>query len=123
MKNVLLFIFIFLVLSTVDKNSASIPMKVLTFVPTAGQTVTIQNADGDILVILSPAGLLATLTFAFPSAPYDGQRIHVFCTQTITALTMTAASTVVNTLTGVLGNGCGTFAYSAANNKWYRIAN
>ena len=91
--------------------------------PTAGQTITRKNADGDISIILKPATLLLTLTVAMGAGDFDGQRCHVMSTNAITTLTMTVTGSVVNPLVGLAINGCGMFQWSAADSTWYRIGN
>ena len=62
--------------------------------PTTGQTVTVPLNTRR--VVLTPAGTLASLTIALPSASalgsnYDGQQITIFSSQTITSLTVTCS--------------------------------
>ena len=61
-------------------------------VPTVGQTVTIANQDGDIRLIINPAGTLATLTVTMPSAPRDGQVVEICSSKIVTLLTMTGGT-------------------------------
>lgn len=53
---------------------------------------TIQADAGVTRVLLKPAGTLATGTFTFPAAPFEGQEIHLSSTQTQTAITVAAPS-------------------------------
>jgi len=54
--------------------------------PSTGFTITI--ADRDTILVLNPAGTLATGTINMPASPLNGQIIHVTTTQTVTALTV-----------------------------------
>lgn len=56
------------------------------FTPTTGQTVTIPDSTGDVVVVIAPATDLAALTLAWPSTPFDGQNIRILCTKNVTAL-------------------------------------
>lgn len=90
-------------------------------VPTTGQTITPTNAMGDIILVLEPAGTLATLTVNTPSTPVDGQRFSVMSTQIITALTL-AVGTVIGGLASFAANGFMTLVYNASQTKWYRLS-
>lgn len=90
-------------------------------VPTTGQTVTVGNADGDITVIIEPAGTLATLTIASPSAPRDGQRMNIVSTQILTAITL-SVGTFAGGITTLAANGSASYVYVASQTKWYRVS-
>lgn len=87
-------------------------------VPTSGQTVTPSNLAG--LLILEPAGTLATLTVNAPAGPVDNQAFTIFSTQTLTALTM-AGGTFVGAPTTLAANSAAHFRYSTATAKWYKV--
>ena len=90
--------------------------------PTTGTTVTVANADGDIRLILNPAGTLLALTVAFPSAPRDGQILAMSSSQILTGLTLTSGGTILGTLTTMAAvNGYASWVYDLAGTKWYRI--
>lgn len=83
--------------------------------PTTGQTVT---GDGSRIIIINPAGTLATLTVILPSSPVDGQECILAASQILTALTITG--TIVGTLTTLALGGFARFVYSATAAKWFR---
>ena len=94
-------------------------------VPLTGFTITI--ADGVTVLLLDPAGGLATGTVTMPANPYDKQTIAINSTQSITALTVSpnagqsvanAPTTLAVSLTGPQGYE---FIYHAANTTWYRL--
>jgi len=98
--------------------------------PTAGTTVTVAAVNGvsvPVFLYLTPAGVLATLTIALPAAgaAMDRQEILIATTQTITALTVSAAGlTVINAPTTlVAGAGAGSFRmrFDAVNNVWVMV--
>lgn len=91
------------------------------FTPTTGSTVAVANADGDIRVLLNPAGTLATLTLAFPSIPKDGQKLEISTSQILTVLTMTSFSTILSALTTLGINGFAGWVYDSSTAKWFRI--
>jgi hypothetical protein len=91
-------------------------------VPTTGQTITAANNVS--VIQLTPAGGLAALTINTPVSPWDGQRLQVFTTQTITTFNLTASGTqtVNGNLAGALAaNGSVEYLYSASNTTWDRI--
>lgn len=91
------------------------------FVPTTGQTVTIADSDGDVYIIIKPAGLLAALTLAMPTNPRDGQCFTICCSQVITSLTMTSSQTINAALTTLAAvNGYATYVYDAATTTYFR---
>jgi len=91
-------------------------------VPTTGQTLTVANNKS--VVQLTPAGVLAALTFVTPAKPVDGQRLLFFTTQGITTFNLNAntGQTVNGNLAGTLSaNGHVEYLYSASNTTWDRI--
>lgn len=92
-------------------------------VPTAGQTVAVNPQTT--MLVLEPAGLLATLTINMPDgipARGDGHRVNVMSTQVVTAVThgAGAGNTMLGGLTTVAAVGFATYCYRAS--KWYRSA-
>ena len=88
--------------------------------PTTGQTVDMDD-DAENLV-LTPAGTIAALTVNMPVNPYDGQRVTLASSQTVTALTMAAAGKALNAGLTTIGAALfGSWRYRAANTMWYRI--
>lgn len=94
-------------------------------VPLTGFAITIPNSVTTL--ILEPAGTLATGTVTLPTAPTDGQVVRITSTQTITALTVSVASTqtvrnapttFVPSLTGLMGYE---FIFVLSNATWYRV--
>jgi len=75
------------------------------------------------LLVLNPAGVLATGTVILPVAPLDGDQVRISTTQTITALTLTPSGTqtIANAVTTLAGNGFVAYLYSTAQNKWFRV--
>lgn len=61
--------------------------------PTTGFTTTI--ASGVAVYIINPSGTLATGTLNLPASPKEGQIVHVLCTQTVTALTVSGNGNVI----------------------------
>ncbi len=90
-------------------------------VPTTGNTV---SANGPTqLLLLQPAGTLATLTVVMPSAPVDGQRFKVYSSQTLTALTVNPATGQTINGTAITTLSAGTsfvYIYNGSNSTWYR---
>jgi len=85
--------------------------------PTAGQTITV-GATTNILII-EPAGLLATLTVNLPSGITHGWRVAITCTQIVTTLTF-GGGTIINGIT-TFAAGIGVeYVYNGVNGQWYR---
>lgn len=98
------------------------------FTPLTGTTV--QCPSGSLVaenVILDPAGTLATLTVALPTAPVDGLPIIISTTQAITALTLTTSTGTISNPPATLSAGQTIeFKYiptvnSIVVNKWIRM--
>lgn len=91
------------------------PLSVQYAQPTTGQTVT---GDGSRIILIDPAGTLATLTVVLPASPVNGQECIIAASQILTALTITG--TIVGTLTTMALGGFARFVYSATASKWFR---
>jgi hypothetical protein len=91
--------------------------------PLTGAGITVKNNTS--AVVIEPIGTIAALGLALPAAPVDNQVVSVSTTQTITALTTSAAApTGVNVSlvpTTMLANSQFSMIYRLANNKWYRV--
>ena len=90
------------------------------FIPSSGGTTTVTaQVANEIFVEINPAGLLGTLTIAFPAGDHVGQVIRVNSTQVLTLVTMTSASgTVVNPLASYVLNGYVSYYWDGTN--WCR---
>jgi hypothetical protein len=92
------------------------------FTPLTGTTVQCPGGSAAAAeVIIDPAGTLAALTVALPTTPVNGQNVVIPTTQTITALTLTAATgTILNAPTTLAGGQAIEYKYLSAQNKWIR---
>jgi hypothetical protein len=93
--------------------------------PTTGNTIT-ATRHLDQFHYLTPAGTLATLTLALPTAANsrDQQVQRIFSTQTITALTVTAGSGATmggTALAAMVANTEYAFVYVQSALKWVRV--
>lgn len=90
--------------------------------PTTGFSYTF--ASGTTVLVLDPAGTLATGTITMPAAPADGMTISFSSDQTITALTVNAnaGQSIVGNPTTLLAGGAATFVYRLSNTTWYAQA-
>ena len=88
--------------------------------PTAGFSITIANACGQL--ILNPAGTLSTGTITLPAAPMDGQICKIATSRTITALTLSpnAGQTLNGALTTLVANSSAAYTYVASISTWFR---
>lgn len=92
--------------------------------PTTGFTQTVGNTNN--VLILNPAGTLATGTVKMPAAPsQDGQEVTVTSTQIITSMTIQAntGQTMFGGFTGVVfaANQAATWKWQASSSIWFRI--
>ena len=88
--------------------------------PASGGSITVNN--GVELLIIDPAGALATLTVTMPAAPLDGQRVALQSSQTITALTQSpnTGQTIKGAATTLAANApAQSWIFRAANSTWY----
>lgn len=76
------------------------------------------------LVILNPAGTIASHTVALPISPLSGQRISFTTTNTITTLTLTpgAGQTIVGAPSTITSSTPFALLYSNSLTKWVRVA-
>lgn len=81
-------------------------------------------AAGTNVLVMNPAGTLATGTVTMPAAPADGMTITFSSTQTITALTVNAntGQTLVGAPSSLGANSSASFVYRLANTTWYPIS-
>jgi hypothetical protein len=81
-------------------------------------------AAGTTVLVINPAGTLATGTITFPAAPVDGMTVTFSSTQTITALTLSGNSkTIVSAATILPANQATTYVYRLSNTSWYPMTN
>ena len=82
-------------------------------------------AAGTTVLVMNPAGTLATGTITMPAAPADGMTISFSSTQTITALTVSAntGQSIVGNSTTMLAGGAASFVYRLSNTTWYAQLN
>ena len=87
--------------------------------PTTGFSYTF--AAGTTVLVMNPAGTLASGTIIMPAAPVDGMTISFSSTQTITALTVSgsAGQSIVGNPNKLLAGGAATFVYRLSNTTWY----
>lgn len=90
--------------------------------PTTGFSYTF--SAGTNVLVMNPAGTLATGTITMPSAPADGMTITISTTQEITALTLngnTGQSIGGSQVARLPANSAMQFVYRLTNTTWYRI--
>lgn len=78
-------------------------------------------AAGTNVLVMNPAGTLATGTITMPAAPADGMTISFSSTKTITALTVNAntGQSIVGAPTVLPANQAGGYVYRLSNTTWY----
>jgi hypothetical protein len=88
--------------------------------PLTGTTVSV-TGTGDTWLVLTPAGTIATLTVALPSAPVNKQEVAVSSSQTVTALTL-SGGTVIGAPTTVGAAAPFRLRYEGVAGAWYKVA-
>ena len=79
-------------------------------------------AAGTQVLIIEPAGTLATGTITMPASPADGMTITVESTQQVTALTMSGnGGTIVGPAVQLIPNQPLSWVYRLANTTWYPL--
>lgn len=77
-------------------------------------------AAGTQVLVINPAGTLATGTITMPAAPVDGMTITFSSSQQITALTMAGnGATLVGAVTSMPAKSGVTYVYRATGTTWY----
>lgn len=89
--------------------------------PLAGFSISMSSTDK--ILMLTPAGVLATGTIVLPSSPYDGQPVQVSSTKTVTSLNVSPAGTetVFNAPTTLAGGAGFSYFFRSSDNAWYRL--
>jgi len=79
-------------------------------------------AAGTQVLVIDPAGTLATGTITMPASPADGMTITVSSDQQITALTMSGnGGTIVGPAVQLIPNQPLSWVYRLANTTWYPV--
>lgn len=87
--------------------------------PTVGQTVAIDGLTD--VMLIEPAGLLASLTVNMPTNIPNGKRITIASTQVVTTLTLGGAgNTILNAITAFAAAVPVEYTFRAANSSWYK---
>jgi len=77
-------------------------------------------AAGTQVLVINPAGTLATGTITMPAAPSDGMTITVESTQQVTALTMSGnGGTIVGAASQLIPNQPLSWVYRSTGTTWY----
>lgn len=87
---------------------------------TTGFTYTF--AAGTQVLVINPAGTLATGTITMPASPADGMTVRFSSSQIITALTVSAntGQSIVSAVITLAVGGGAAYIYRLANTTWYR---
>jgi hypothetical protein len=89
---------------------------------TTGFTYTF--AAGTQVLVINPAGTLATGTITMPATPADGMTITFSSSQQITALTMSGnGASIVNAVTTLPAKTSASYVYRLTNTTWYPAFN
>lgn len=87
--------------------------------PLTGSSIAL---DGVNVLLLNPAGSLASLTITAPSKPTDGYILEISSSQIITTLTFSPSGTqtVLNAPTSLSAGSGFSYVYRQTTNTWYR---
>lgn len=87
-----------------------------------GFSVEIDDAAGNIWLILTPGAGYATGTILMPESPVDQQTVNVNCTQAVTTLTVSGnGNTATGAPTTLAANAYFTMRYDQVTGAWYRV--
>jgi hypothetical protein len=75
----------------------------------------------NVFYLLTPGGAYAAGTVILPSAPWDGMRVNVHCSQAITTFSLTGGTTH-GAPTTLAAGGFFTMRYDAGTSGWWRCA-
>ena len=92
--------------------------------PLAAATVQVTDNQESVWLILTPAGLLATLTLKMPllANAVDRQELLVNCTQVVTALSIDGnGASIVGGPSALAANGYFRLRFDAVMDTWYRV--
>lgn len=128
MKNFILAVLLFSLLgvpvlaqTVTDVSRSAFTERKFTQTPVNAGTVTLTRPTGPALVhlyvTLTPAGPLDTLTIALPSGPKEGDKITIFTSQSISAITWTNGVTT-NLSTGIGKSDSVELEWSLGNLRW-----
>lgn len=98
---------------------APLTYAVQTAAPLTAGTVTV-NSGRCVILVINPAGTIATLTIALAGTPLDGDQVTVTSTQIVGTLTLNGG-TILGPLTALVVGGFASFMYHSAIGKWLRI--
>ena len=89
--------------------------------PLTGFSHTIADSIGCLMI--EPAGTIATGKVKMPATAWDGQRVEVLSTQTITTLTVSAntGQSILNAPTTLSAGSGFRYRYRESNTTWYRL--
>lgn len=108
-------------IAAVANTDYALPATVALSTPTTGQTASFATTATDQTLYITPAGTLAALTVALPAnaTARTGQRCRVCCTQIITALTLSGATTFIGFAPTALTAGQSFGLVKVAANTWF----
>ena len=88
--------------------------------PTTGFTYTFTPSSTGTVLVMNPAGTLATGTITMPASPADGMTITFSSSQQITALTMAGnGASINNAVTFLPAKTAVTYVYRATGTTWW----
>ena len=101
-------------------TGASGSLSYQTVTPSTGFTQTINNSTN--VLLLTPAGTLATGTVTMPASPTDGLEVRICTTQEITALTVNPNSgqSLLGAPNMMFANTCVSWFYQLTGTRWIR---
>lgn len=66
--------------------------KIKRYTPASGDTVTMENFDGRMIVIIAPADEIAALTLVWPTVPQNGDVVEIYFTKKIGSISHSGAT-------------------------------
>lgn len=102
--------------SEINERLVPIPQEVA---PITGSTVNV-NTNGNVVLLINPAGSLLALTIAFPASPTTGDRIEVSSSQAVTTVTMNGGTIIGAIASFVIGSKA-TYVYGGSAASWFPL--
>lgn len=89
--------------------------KIKRYTPSSGDTITLENFDTSMTVIIAPTANIASLTIVWPTIQQNGQTINFLFTKNVTTITHSGAILNIGFAT-MAGPGVAAFQWDAVGN-------
>jgi lysophospholipase L1-like esterase len=91
------------------------------YVVAAAAGTTFVRGGQESVLILNPAGTIATHTVVMPPLPQNGDTVTITSSQAVTTLTLTSGKTVNGAATALTANVPVKYQFNATADRWFRV--